>query len=440
MRDHTNPMRWLDLSWFAPIPLSTALAVWSIITRPNPQTAGTLLLMQMGLMAVAAAVPAGIAASRSHVWRRRLAPQAFTEAVHRVWRQQTLALLALGLIGPATVAVRAIGMDATSLACWALALPVLGTAAGMLGAWAWAGSLAPAALALGPGMAGAAALLWLDGAAWVTATGPAAASLAAALLLLGWVWRTSRRLQQRWTGVAPLLARWRPHKPVGMKRWRWAPMAFADGQGRRHEGAWSWLGSFLPFMFFASPVKALQAAELTGLASLRFVLYIGFMVGIAGGRLVIREDHWRLRLAPTALRQSTRIALMVMASAAPFALPILAILGLDGWRTGLAPSRMATLAAFAVMDVLLCVAFVACVRGFNNRRLVMTLAWLVVMLPLGGTLALLAWKGYVVQRGAAFLGAEVVLTLILLMLAASQWRSKVLRSDTQWGALREDAG
>ncbi|PTT75949.1 hypothetical protein DBR42_27850 [Pelomonas sp. HMWF004] len=440
MRDTTNLMRWLDLSWFAPIPLSIGLSVWSVITRPNPETAGTLLLMQMALMAVAAAVPAGIAASRSHVWRRRLAPLAFTHAVHRVWRQQTLALLALGLIGPATVAVRAIGLDAISLACWALALPVLGTAVGMLAAWAWAGSLTPAALMLWPGIAGAAVLLWLDRAAWVTATGPAMAGLIAALLLMGWVWRTPRRLTQRWSGVAPLLARWRPRKSAGMKRWRWAPLAFANGHSSPPAGAWSWLGSYLPFIFFASPVKAVQAAELTGWASLYFVLYIGFMVGIAGGSLVIREDHWRLRLAPTALRQSTRIALMVMASAAPFALPILAILGLDGWRTGLAPSRMATQAAFAVIDVLLCIAFVACVRGFSNRRLVMTLAWLALMLPMGGTLALLAWKGYVVQRGAAFLGAEVVLTLTLLTLAARQWRSKVLRSDTQWGALREDAG
>jgi hypothetical protein len=436
MRDDRHLLRWLDLSWFAPMPLSLGLAIWAAMARPTPETLAVLLLVQMALVASACSVPASLAAGRSRVWWRRVAPSTFTQAVHRSWREHTLALLAIGLLGPAVAAARAGGMGDWALAAWALALPLLGAAVGALAGWAWSGALRPAGLALGPAVAGIALAMSLAPAVWLDLAAAAAVALGLALGLLAWAWRTARHMQPRWAGVRPSLLRGRQPAP-GLRRWQWDTLAFDDRASNEAHGTSALWSRFLPFLILgfsgAAPLKAVMADDISGITAVHFVIYAGFLLTFAASGLVLRVAHWRLRLAPGSLRPNGQILRMLADTSVAIWSATAGVIGFHAWQQGLAPSALALPLARAALDALLVVGLAAWLRGLDNRSWV-AMAWSLGLLALGG--ALLWWmqaQGVAVARGATFMAAQALLAAVLMALALRAWRGRVPQGLRQWG-------
>lgn len=444
MRDERQLLRWLDLSWFAPLPLSLGLAIWAVMTRPEPGILATLLLVQMALLAGACSAPASQAARDSRIWRDRVAPRTFTRQVHRAWREHAVVLLALGLVGPVVVAARSVDMGAVGLACWALALPIWGAALGTLAAWAWSGSLPAAALALGPVLAGSALAMGATRSAWLDATGPAAASLGAGLLMLAWVWRATHRLQPRWPGVAPLLARWRHRRGAGMPRWRWATLAFDDQRGSETGGAQRLWAQYVPFLLLgfsgAGPLTALMARDIAGSTLLHLALYAGYLLTYAMTGLVVRVTHWRLQLAPRGLQPNAQVARMLVDSTLFLWATTLGVIGFHAWRQDLPVATLALPACRAGLDAALCVGLAAWLRGLSNRSVMTMLALLGITAALGGVLWLLHAQDLVLRRDAGFLAGQAAFAVLLMGLATRAWRHRIPRGMGQWPGQRADAG
>lgn len=440
MRDDRNLLRWLDMSWFAPLPLSLGLAIWTAMTRPDPGLLAILLLVQMALLATACSVPAALAAGRSRVWWRRLAPARFQQTVHRAWREQTGALLAFGLIGPVAAALRAHEMGATALTCWALALPLLGAVLGTLAAWAASGSLQPAGLALWPVTAGLALAMGLTTSTWHDATPPAVVALGASLLLSALAWRTSLRLQPRWAGVGARLATWRRSRQTGLQRWHWDTLAFDDADPGRPAGrVWmQWLPYVLLGFSGAAPLKALMADDIAGRTALHFSIYVSYLLAFASSNLTVRVAHWRLRLAPVSLSPRTQVAVMLAESTLLLWALTCGFVGFHMWSEGLAPAAGSLPLARAAVDAALCVGLAAWVRGLDNRQLVMTLTWLALSLLLAGSQWLLHAQGLSWSRGPATLAAQAAFAALFMTLAMNAWRHRVPRGLKQLQAPQAD--
>ena len=429
MRDDRHLLRWLELSWFAPMPLSMGLAIWAIMTRPDPAVLAVMLVLQMALMASACSVAAGLAARRSQVWWRRVAPSGFTRAVHRTWREQTLTLLLLGLIGPTAAAVRAGDMGAWALVGWALALPLLGAMLGTLAAWAWTGSLRPTGLALWPALAGVALWMALTPDTWLDAPGHAVASLSAGLLLLAAAWQLSHHLQPRWTGMRPWLSRWR-RPPTSLRRWRWDTLAFDDVRLEAARSA-PWWTQHLPFVLLglsgAAPLKALVADEIAGRTAFDFAVYICMLFTYSGTGLIVRVGHWRLRLAPGGPSPRRQVGWMLLASTLAMAALLASISGWRAWHQGLSWMDLSLPLARAVCDAALSVGLAAWLRGHANRGLPTMLALLGLIVSVSGALWLLHTHGLSIPRGPAALAAEAACAAALMLLALHAWESRVLR-------------
>ncbi|RTL44455.1 MAG: hypothetical protein EKK53_07535 [Burkholderiales bacterium] len=430
MRDDRTLLRWLDLSWFAPMPLSMGLATWAVMTRPDPAVLAVMLVVQMTLMASACSVPAGIAARRSQVWWRRLAPSAFTQAVHRTWREQMLTLLVLGLVGPAAAAVRALDMGALALAGWALALPLLGAVLGTLAAWAWSGSLRPVGVFLWPALIAVALLMAQAPATWLGATGPAVGALAAGALLLAGAWLQSHRLRPRWTGMRPWFARWQ-RSPSAMRRWRWDTLAFDDQTLTAAGRPAAWATQHLPFILLglsgAAPLKALMAHEISGGSAVDFMFHLSLLITYAMTGMLVRVGHWRLRLAPGGPSQRRQVAWMLAASMLGLMAILASIVGFHAWRQDLSAAALALPLMRAACDAALVVAFVAWLRGLSNRGVVVLMAWLGIVGAAGMALWALHAQGLVVSRGVGTLAGEAVAAAVLGLLAARAWRHRMMR-------------
>lgn len=433
MRDDRHLLRWLDLSWFAPMPLSMGLAIWAIMTRPDPAVLAVLLVLQMALMASACSVAAGLAARRSQVWWRRVAPSGFARAVHRAWREQTLTLLLLGLIGPAAAAVRAGDMGAWALVGWALALPLLGAMLGTLAAWAWSGSLRPTGLALWPALAGVALWMALTPDTWLDAPGPAVASLSAGLLLFAAAWQLSHQLQPRWTGMRPWLARWR-RPPTSLRRWRWDTLAFDDPRPETGRPA-PWWTQHLPFVLLglsgAAPLKALVADEIAGRTAIDFAWYVCMLFTYSATGLIVRVGHWRLRLAPGGPSPRRQVIWMLLASTLAMTALLASIIGWHAWRQGLGGIELVMPLTRAVCDASWTVALAAWWRGHANRSLPTMLSMLGLIVSVSGALWLLHTHGLSIPRGPAALAAEAACAAALMLLALRAWESRVLRGVRQ---------
>lgn len=232
-----------------------------------------------------------------------------------------------------------------------------------------------------------------------------------------------------------LLAQRATRKAGLMKRRSWVPLAYADGQSDAPSGAWRWLSNYGLFVFLvltAGPTaRGLTAQSISGWGSLSFAFYFFWVSAMAADGLMLREDHWRLRLAPSGPSQRVRIAWMLAGSTAALAGLLLTLAGLRAWLDGLAPADAALPAALVAADATLCIAFAACVRGVSNRRAVMTLALFGQALVLGAALGALHIGGYVLYRGPAFLAVEAGLALALAGLAARLWRHRVLRGRSE---------
>lgn len=433
MRDDRLLLRWLDLSWFAPMPLSMGLAIWAIMMRPDPAVLAVMLVLQMALMASACSVAAGLAARRSQVWWRRVAPSGFTRAVHQAWREQTLALLLLGLIGPAAAAVRAGDMGAWALVGWALALPLLGAMVGTLAAWAWSGSLRPSGLALWPALAGLGLLMALTPHVWLDATGAALAALSAGLLMFAAAWQLSRRLEPRWAGMRPRLSRLRA-QPATMRRWHWDTLAFDDVRLEAARSA-PWWTQHLPWMLLglsgAAPLKALVADEIAGRTAVDFAVYLCMLFTYSGTGLLVRVGHWRLRLAPGGPSPRRQGVWMLLGSTLAMTALLASIIGWHAWRQGLGWMDLPTPLARAVCDTAVAVGLAAWLRGHANRSLPTMLTMLGLIGAGSGTLWLLHTHGLAIPRGPAALAAEAAGAAVLMLLALRAWESRVLRGARQ---------
>lgn len=434
MSEDRHVLRWLELSWCFPLPLSLGLVIWSVLMRPDPGTLALLLVLQMALMASACSVPASLAAGRSRIWWRRVAPGAFRGVVHRSWREHMLALLALGLLGPAAAATRAGAGGDWALVCWALALPLLGALCGTLAAWAWHGALPPAGLALGPAVAGAALAMSLTSPAWLPATPLALAALAATLLMLGWAWQASRRLQPRWAGVASVLRPARRRQPA-LQRWRYDALAFDDSSSNEAQGTRGLWSRYVPFLMLgfsgAAPLKAVMADEIIGTTSFHAALYLGFLLTFAATGLVVRVAHWRLQLAPRGPGHSRQLGLMLAESTGSLWAATAGVIGFHAWQQGLGLSELGLPLTRAALDAAFCVALAAAGRGLNNRGWVVMLGTLGLVVGAAAALWLLNRQGIAVPRGAPFLAGQAALTLALLGLTVLTWRQRVPRGMQQ---------
>jgi hypothetical protein len=441
MRDDRKLLRWLDLSWFAPLPLSLALAIWAIMMRPDTGILAVLLVVQMALMAGACSVPAGVAARRSQVWWRRLAPSGFTQAVHRAWREQTVALLVLGLIGPAAAAVRAWGMEAWALVLWALALPLLGAALGTFAAWAWSGSLRPAGLVVWPSLAVLSLMMGLAPHAWLDATGVAAMTLGAGVLMSAWAWRASWRLLPRWSGVRPVLSRWR-RPPEAMRRWRWDTLAFDDQSfdAAGHPGGWVIRTLPLIAVSLTGPMaaNALLADQLAGRSALDFTAYVSLLTSYAMGGLLVRVGHWRLRLAPGGPSQRRQLLWMLGASTLGLTAGLATLVGYHAWLRGLGGAALALPLLRAACDAALAVALATWLRGLNNQGVVTLLAWVGITSSVGAIFWVLHIQGLMLSRGLDALLVEAAATALLTALAWQRWRHRVLRGARHGDSRQED--
>jgi hypothetical protein len=429
MRDERQPFRFADFSLLPPIATSLFMAIYGVMVQVDHAVLPVLLGLHAFCMAWAAAMASGRVASRVGFWVQRQAPDAALSRERRQWRRTLLWALGCGLLGPLVLASRLGDGQQWSSALWVLAETLLGAALGAWAGFAWFGLAPRLALWVWPAFPVTGFLLV---AAWPHLLEmPALSAMLASLALVGAGYAGRLALQ----GVRQTVPLWcgmrqkpgvlpDPAVRTSPKR-RWDALAFDSGlEGLERSLTRMVLNSGLTYSLVLPTGLVMGAANVTGWWFAALFVWQVLDFGLCGWTLLVRDEHWRLRLAPHGPTQGRRVNDMLLGSAVFW----LCAAMLNVLFTALTFRVWEQPAAFAVLvsDTLLAVACAAWLRSVANRRSAVGAGALGYGLLHAGLAWGMAALGQPLERGATLALWQTAIALLVFEAARRRWMRRSL--------------